>query len=165
MADHPPPLIPKRWRGPFRRDRCSNSPPMLLLEGIRQFNRGEFFEQHETLEELWRAEPDDVRYLYQGILQVGVGFYHLGRGNYRGAVSRLQAGLDKLRWFTPTCQGVEVARLVEESTTQRPTKRAREIFVSLCVLSVLVVGRAHPVSATPCRWPSRETAGGTSRPR
>src|SRR5213083_1208432 len=48
---------------------CDEPPPALLLEGIAQFNRGEFFEQHETLEVLWRAETRDIRYLYQGILQ------------------------------------------------------------------------------------------------
>lgn len=109
-------IIPKRWRGPFRTDRCSDPPPALLLEGIRQFNRREFFRQHETLEELWRGEPDDVRYLYQGILQVGVGLYHLQRGNYRGAVSKLEGGLEKLRWFAPACRSVDVARLLEDST-------------------------------------------------
>jgi len=32
-----------------------------LLEGIAQFNRGEYFKQHETLEILWRAEARPVR--------------------------------------------------------------------------------------------------------
>jgi Domain of unknown function (DUF309) len=32
-----------------------------------------FFEQHETLGLAWIDEADPVRYLYQGILQVGVG--------------------------------------------------------------------------------------------
>lgn len=110
-----PLVIPKRWRGPYARARCSAPPPALLLEGVEQFNRGEYFEQHETLEELWRQEPDDVRYLYQGILLVGVGFHHLGRGNYVGAVSKLRGGLEKLRWFTPRCQGVDVKSLVRDA--------------------------------------------------
>ncbi len=118
-------MIRKRPRGSYRRDRCHDPPPPLLLRGIEQFNRGEFFEQHETLEELWRAEPDDVRYLYQGILQVGVGFLHLSRGNYRGAVSLLQTGLDKLQWFLPACQTVDVARLVDE--TSRSLARLLEL--------------------------------------
>jgi uncharacterized protein len=106
-------IIPKRWKGPYSRDRCSEPPPELLLEGIEQFNRGEFFEQHETLEELWMGEPDEVRYLYQGILQVGVGFHHLERGNYRGAVAKLRAGSEKLQRFVPVCQGVEVETFLE----------------------------------------------------
>jgi hypothetical protein len=109
------PLIPKRWHGPYSTARCADAPSPQLLEGIAQFNRGEFFEQHETLEELWRSGPDDIRYLYHGILLVGVGLYHLTRGNYRGAVSKLQGGIDKLRWFAPSCQDVDVARLVSDA--------------------------------------------------
>src|SRR5437899_3215710 len=68
---------------------CSEPPPVALLEGIEQFNRGDYFEQHETLELLWRAEPRDVRRLYQGILQIGVAFHHLRRLNHHGTVYML----------------------------------------------------------------------------
>lgn len=110
------PVIQKRWHGSYVTARSGEPPPPELLLGIAQFNRGEFFEQHETLEDLWRSEPDDVRYLYHGILLVGVGLYHLTRGNYRGAVSKLEGGLDKLRWFEPSCQGVDVTSLVADAT-------------------------------------------------
>lgn len=95
--------------------RCAEEPPPLLLEGVALFNRGLFFECHEVLEVLWRAEPGAVRALYQGILQVGVGYHHLLRGNWRGAVSLLERGLARLRHFPPRCQGVDVARLIRES--------------------------------------------------
>jgi predicted metal-dependent hydrolase len=91
---------------------CDEPPPQQLLDGIAQFNRGEFFEQHETLETLWRATDTDVRYLYQGILLVGVGFYHLGRGNHHGAQAKLAAGIEMLEWFVPICQTVDVADLI-----------------------------------------------------
>jgi hypothetical protein len=39
---------------------CDESPPPRLLEGIAQFNRGEYFVQHETLELLWSAQPREV---------------------------------------------------------------------------------------------------------
>src|SRR5882724_2281502 len=68
---------------------CDEPPPPQLLDGIAQFNRGEFFEQHETLELLWRAERRDVRYLYQGILQIGVAFHHLRRLNHHGTIYML----------------------------------------------------------------------------
>ncbi|HXH26009.1 MAG TPA: DUF309 domain-containing protein [Vicinamibacterales bacterium] len=86
--------------------------PPLLLEAIAQFNRGEYFEQHETLERLWRAETGPVRRLYQGILQIGVAFFHLRRGNFHGTVVMLERGLANLRPFAPVCQSVDVARLV-----------------------------------------------------
>ena len=88
---------------------------MALLEGIAQFNRREFFACHETLEALWLAERRPVRQLYQGILQVGVGFYHQSRGNSRGTMYSLDQGLARLRPFTPVCHQVDVARLVDDS--------------------------------------------------
>ena len=80
---------------------CEEPPPPELLEGIAQFNRGEYFEQHETLELLWRAERRDVRYLYQGILQIGVAFHHLRRLNHHGTVYMLTRGPRYLAPFAP----------------------------------------------------------------
>ena len=94
---------------------CGEPPPRALLEGIAQFNRGEYFEQHETLELLWRAEPRDIRYLYQGILQIGVAFHHLRRLNHHGAVYMLRRGANYLQPFAPTCQRVDVAALLRDA--------------------------------------------------
>ena len=103
------PLIPK---GAGRRTcRCDDAAPALLRTGIAQFNRGDYWECHETLEELWRGEPDPVRYLYQGILLAGVGLLHLRRGNRRGALSKLRAAVRKLEPYAPVCMGVDVASL------------------------------------------------------
>ena len=89
--------------------------PDLVLEGIEEFNRGEFFECHEYLEEAWMQESGRVRYLYQGILQVGVGFYHLQNGNWRGATGLLRNGTTRLKEFEPVTLGVDVTKLVRES--------------------------------------------------
>lgn len=108
-----PPIVKKE--PPRRSARCAEDPPPGLLAGIAQFNAGEYWECHETLEDLWRPEPDHIRYLYQGILQVGVGFYHLRRGNYRGAVNKLRGGLAYLAPSAPVCLGIDVARLRAEA--------------------------------------------------
>jgi predicted metal-dependent hydrolase len=92
---------------------CNELPPPQLLEGVAQFNRGEYFEQHETLELLWRAETRPVRRLYQGILQIGVAFYHLQRRNYHGVVYMLTRGSAYLQPFAPACQRIDVASLIE----------------------------------------------------
>ena len=94
---------------------CDESPPALLLEGIAQFNRGEFFQQHETLELLWRAERRDIRYLYQGILQIGVAFHHLRRLNHHGTVYMLTRGPRYLAPFAPRCQRVNVQALLADA--------------------------------------------------
>src|SRR5215217_3361516 len=94
---------------------CEEPPPPALVEGIAQFNRGEFFEQHETLELLWRAERRDIRYLYQGILQIGVAFHHLRRLNHHGTVYMLTRGPTYLAPFAPACQRVDVAALLRDA--------------------------------------------------
>jgi predicted metal-dependent hydrolase len=94
------------------RGRCAEPPSEQFLFGIEQFNRREFFECHETLEAMWLAESDQVRYLYQGILQVGVGYLHLLRGNHHGAVTKLHSGCALLEYFVPSCMGVDVGSLL-----------------------------------------------------
>jgi predicted metal-dependent hydrolase len=88
--------------------------PELVLKGIEEFNKGEFYECHEYLEEAWMQEPGRVRFLYQGILQVGVGFYHLKNGNWRGATGLLRNGTIRLKEFEPVTSGIDVTWLVQE---------------------------------------------------
>ncbi|TMG71880.1 MAG: DUF309 domain-containing protein [Chloroflexi bacterium] len=111
----PPPGAPQETE----RARCDDPAPGELIQGIDQFNRGEFFEQHETIELLWRATPGPIRGMYHGILQIGVGFHHWRRANYHGATVLLEEGIERLRPFAPTCQRVDVARLIAEATAAR----------------------------------------------
>jgi hypothetical protein len=108
------PRIGKVRRGE-RSERCGEPPPPALLQGIAEFNRGEFFEQHETLEAAWIEEEDPIRYLYQGILQIGVGFHHLSRGNSYGAHRLWTRGMALLESFRPACMDIDVERLVQET--------------------------------------------------
>jgi predicted metal-dependent hydrolase len=96
---------------------CGEIPPALFYVGLEQFNRGEYFEQHESLEEIWIEDPRPLRRLYQGILKVGVGFYKLRLGNYRGTVNHIKGGIAYLERFDATCLGVDVARLIADATT------------------------------------------------
>jgi predicted metal-dependent hydrolase len=99
---HPDTRWPAGWDEP---------PPPALLQGIAEFNSGRYWECHETLEALWRAEPRPVRELYQGILQIGVGFHHLRERNRAGTLKCLRRGLPRLRSLPPVCQGVSLPGL------------------------------------------------------
>ena len=90
---------------------CDGPPDEALRRGAALFNQRAFYVQHEVLEDAWRAEPGPVRDLYRGILQVGVGCYHLSRGNHRGACNLLRYGLARLEPFEPVCLGVDVTTL------------------------------------------------------
>jgi predicted metal-dependent hydrolase len=89
-------------------------PPMVAL-GIERFNQREYFEAHEALESAWRNAFDPNRSIYQGILQIGVGFYHLLRGNKTGAVQVLQRGLETLQDAPDRFYDYDLARLIRET--------------------------------------------------
>ena len=94
---------------------CDETPPPLFYEGLELFNLGEYFEQHEALEEIWIEDQRPIRRLYQGILKIGVGFYKLRLGNHRGTVNHLKGGIAYLERFEDGCLGVEVDRLIREA--------------------------------------------------
>jgi hypothetical protein len=82
--------------------------------GIRLFNQGRYFEAHEELEAAWRDEPGPVRTLYQGILQVGVGYYHAERGNPSGALKLFRRCHPLLESFPNMCMGINLAKLIQD---------------------------------------------------
>jgi sugar phosphate isomerase/epimerase/predicted metal-dependent hydrolase len=104
---------------------CDANPPPGLLEGIRLFNEGEFYACHEAIEHEWHAETRSIRRLYQGILQIGVGFLHARRGNHTGSLLLLADGIAKTAEFAPVCLGIETGRLATES--QAALERIREL--------------------------------------
>ncbi|BDA39747.1 DUF309 domain-containing protein [Candidatus Atelocyanobacterium thalassae] len=86
-----------------------------FLEGIRQFNKQEFYACHDTLESIWIETIDLDKYFYQGILQISVGCYHLINNNWHGAVTSLGEGIKKLRNYQPTYKNVNISQFLEES--------------------------------------------------
>ncbi len=90
---------------------CAEPLAELAKKGIELFNQGEYYKCHDALEEAWMQDQSPARELYRGILQVGIAYYQIQRGNYRGAVKmllRLRQWLDPL---PPVCRGVNIARL------------------------------------------------------
>lgn len=106
-------------------DSCNAPPPDELLQGIAEFNAGEWFACHETLEELWAGERRSVRNLYQGMLHVAVALHHWRGGNYGGACRLLESGARMLEQVSPACQGVDTATLAANA------RLLREALVSL----------------------------------
>ncbi|MBP9094657.1 DUF309 domain-containing protein [bacterium] len=80
-------------------------------KGIAEFNRQEFYECHETLEEYWLSLAIDVPHkeLIQGIIQIAVAFYHLRRNNVKGALKLLLRGNRRLEVYLPTSAGLELS--------------------------------------------------------
>lgn len=117
----------------------------LARTGLLEFNAGEYFEQHEHLELAWQAEKRPIREMYQGILQVGVAFLQIERGNWIGAIKMFRRGLPRLRTLPPTCQGINLAAL----------RSAAEAIHA----EVTALGPAHLAEFDQSRFPKVEFAG------
>ncbi len=106
---------------------CQQPLPPLAQQGIEQFNRGEFYKQHDSFEELWMATDGPVRDLYRAVLQVGVAYYQILRGNHRGARKMLLRSVQWLAVLPDECQGIDVRALREDSYRVRAElERLRE---------------------------------------
>ena len=79
--------------------------------GVAEFNAGLFFECHDTLEDLWSGVRGPSRDFFQGLIQVAVGFYHLGNDNQIGAERLLGRALKRLEGYPPEYAGLDVAAL------------------------------------------------------
>lgn len=73
--------------------------PPHLVRGLEQWNASRFYEQHETLEWLWRATDEPVRDAIKGIIQSGVGAYHVLKDNRRGALGKWTGAIGYLEPF------------------------------------------------------------------
>lgn len=94
------------------------APPALTSEeqaafekGVAEFNRGHFYECHDTLEELWAGVRGPSRDFFQGLIQVAVGFYHLGNDNPVGAGRLFGRALERLEGYPEHYGGIDVAAL------------------------------------------------------
>ena len=79
--------------------------------GIELFNRGEFFDAHEVLEDVWRAAPAPEKKFLQGLIQVAVALHHYSRGNLVGARSLLKRAHRNLSSYPGQHGGIRLAAL------------------------------------------------------
>lgn len=82
--------------------------------GLQQFNQGEFYACHDTLEAIWLESQDVSKNLYQGILQIAVGLYHLSNINWQGAVILLGEGTSRLGRYEPVYAGVDIEHFLDD---------------------------------------------------
>lgn len=92
--------------------------------GLELFNRGKYFEAHEHLELAWMGTPSPERDLYQGLLQVGVGYFQIERGNYRGALKMFKRGRRNLQPLPDQLLGIDIAQLLVDAHRVESTLRS-----------------------------------------
>ena len=89
-------------------------PPFALQTAVQQFNQGQYWRCHETLEEIWLVEGYPIRLFYQAVLKAAVGLLHMERRNRKGSLSKLRDTREGLKPFTPSFMGIDTASLLSE---------------------------------------------------
>lgn len=93
----------------------TESIPSEFWQGVQEFNQGQFYDCHDTLEAIWMESGEPEKNFYQGVLQIAVALYHLSNRNARGAMILLGEGMNRLRRYEPAYSGIDVSDLVEVS--------------------------------------------------
>ncbi len=97
-------------------DQCAEPLPPRAQEAVQRFNEGEYYKQHDLFEAQWMEEEGPVRDLYRAVLQVGIAYYQITRGNRRGAIKMLLRSFQWLNILPDVCQGINVAKLRVDAT-------------------------------------------------
>ena len=93
------------------------------------FNRGEFFEAHEEMEQAMELAEDDGNWeFYLGLLRAAVANHKLTQGEISSAISHLQAALRYLAPYSDRHQGVKLREFRYALTAQlaRIRKQGRD---------------------------------------
>lgn len=90
--------------------------PRAVL-GLESFNRGDYYDAHEYLEEAWMDDKSEGRDLYRSILQIAVAYYQILRKNFNGAAKLFLRVRQWIEPFPDDCKGINVAKLREDAYT------------------------------------------------
>jgi hypothetical protein len=89
--------------------------------GVDLFNRAQFFDAHEVLEDVWRALPrlHPAKKHLQGLVQLAVSLHHASRGNLRGARSVLDRALRNLEGAEVSLPDLDLEKLRDDMAVWR----------------------------------------------
>lgn len=108
------------------RCQCDDELPPLAQDGVTKFNKGAYYAQHDAFEEQWMHETGPVRDLYRVVLQVGVAYYHITRGNHAGGLKMLRRVEQWFARLPDACQGVDLKQLRADAAQVRAVLAAMD---------------------------------------
>lgn len=87
--------------------------------GVELFNRGDFFEAHEAMEEAMDRADDDGNWdFYLGLLRAAVANHKLAHGELSSAIFHLKAALRFLAPFPDRHEGIKLRELRQALNVQ-----------------------------------------------
>lgn len=86
-----------------------------LRKFINEFNSQEFFEAHETLEELWNETEGDLKKPIQALIQISAALHLIALSRYEGAVTVLKRARVNLQDLRTKVFDIDPVALLTES--------------------------------------------------
>ena len=86
----------------------------LFQEGLYYYKSKDYFEAHESWEDLWSDYYLEDRKFIQGLIQLSVSFVHLGNGNITGAKNLLRKSKEKFELFSGVHRNIDLNILLNE---------------------------------------------------
>ncbi len=87
-----------------------------LAVGAAQWDSKDFFDAHETWEEIWQVERRSIRSFYQGLILLAAGLHHwTGTHRPRGVRIKLSSGIERLAPYAPSYLGVDVSTMIADA--------------------------------------------------
>jgi hypothetical protein len=90
---------------------CGDQLSEKARKGLEEFNHGEYFEAHESLELAWNEDDTPGKELYRAILQISVAYLQIKRSNYKGAIKMFWRSRQWLDPLPEICRGINVGQL------------------------------------------------------
>jgi hypothetical protein len=97
--------------------------PEPLVRFVELFNREEFWESHEVLENAWRRSRSGF---FHGLILYASAFVHVQRGNRRGVIAQLRKTEKALLPYAGDHLGVDVKRILVEARELRQAMERKE---------------------------------------
>jgi hypothetical protein len=89
--------------------------PPQFWQGVAEFQQGEYYACHDTLEALWIESQEPDKTFLQGVLQIAVACYHLSQQNWRGTIILLGEGIHRLSSYRPNYDEIDVELFLDTS--------------------------------------------------
>jgi predicted metal-dependent hydrolase len=86
----------------------------IFHEGLRLFNAQEWFDAHETWEDIWVMASGPRKLFYQGLIQCAVVMEHVRRGNPRGVRSVWKTAQSKFVDLPDQYMGLDIRKLLAD---------------------------------------------------
>lgn len=87
-----------------------------LAKGAAEWDAKQFFDAHETWEEIWQVERRSIRGFYQGLILLAAGLHHwTGTHRPRGVRIKLSSGIERLAPYAPSYLGVDVSQMIADA--------------------------------------------------